>query len=268
MPLNSSTIATGSPWLSVRAVQRISSPVSPDSIVHNRHQMMPAGNRSCSLKSRAFTLVELLVVIAIIAILAVLIMPAFDNARSTANQTKCLNQLRQIQTACISYAGENNGMFPTAARQYGFPHELDNYSSTLGKYLSAPRSTTMFCCGELSTVRNPSTTLYDTTYTTYQYFNFTSIQGTYEGTFSTAKPNLTSMATAPSNIAMWGCLTAKKTDGTALAHHEPLVNKPISGMNAVYPDGHAQWVVGADLEAYWNGSNLDFYWPKPPSQSP
>jgi prepilin-type N-terminal cleavage/methylation domain-containing protein/prepilin-type processing-associated H-X9-DG protein len=53
---------------------------------------------------RAFTLVELLVVIAIIAILAALLLPALQAAKQRARKLGCLNNLKQLQTAWLSYA--------------------------------------------------------------------------------------------------------------------------------------------------------------------
>jgi prepilin-type N-terminal cleavage/methylation domain-containing protein len=51
----------------------------------------------------AFTMVELLVVMAIIAILVGLLMPAVQAAREAARQTQCRNNIRQIALACHNY---------------------------------------------------------------------------------------------------------------------------------------------------------------------
>lgn len=65
----------------------------------------------------AFTLIELLVVIGIIAILASLILPAIGSVRTKAESARCASNLRQIGTALMTFAGENNGYFPTAGAE-------------------------------------------------------------------------------------------------------------------------------------------------------
>jgi prepilin-type N-terminal cleavage/methylation domain-containing protein/prepilin-type processing-associated H-X9-DG protein len=60
----------------------------------------------------AFTLIELLIVIAIMAVLAALLLSALSQAKSRAQTTVCLNNLKQLQLAWLMYCDENGDQVP------------------------------------------------------------------------------------------------------------------------------------------------------------
>lgn len=61
---------------------------------------------------RAFTLIELLTVIAIIAVLAGLTLTGMGKIRSSARNTKCTSNLRQLGAAFQLYAADHRGVYP------------------------------------------------------------------------------------------------------------------------------------------------------------
>jgi len=60
------------------------------------------------MKRSAFTLVELLVVIAIIAILAALLLTAISQSKKRAQRIQCANNVRQLGTAVQLFVGDNH----------------------------------------------------------------------------------------------------------------------------------------------------------------
>jgi prepilin-type N-terminal cleavage/methylation domain-containing protein len=65
-----------------------------------------------AFRRQAFTLIELLTVIAIIALLVGLLLPAIAKVRETANMTKCQNAIKQVNLASINYSTNKSALPP------------------------------------------------------------------------------------------------------------------------------------------------------------
>ena len=64
------------------------------------------------IRRRAFTVIELLVVIGIIGVLMAILLPAIEHVRHQAYIDKCASNLRQISLAITIYEGDNHGYWP------------------------------------------------------------------------------------------------------------------------------------------------------------
>jgi prepilin-type processing-associated H-X9-DG protein/prepilin-type N-terminal cleavage/methylation domain-containing protein len=84
----------------------------------------------------AFTLIELLAVIAIIGVLAALLFPAINSSFEKGRSAACLSNLKQLASGVILYAGDNEGRTPS----FSSKNEQWRHMQVLSKYVSDPKS--------------------------------------------------------------------------------------------------------------------------------
>jgi prepilin-type N-terminal cleavage/methylation domain-containing protein len=90
---------------------------------------------------RAFTLVELLVVIAVIGVLASVLLPAFGEARHRARATQCGSNLRQWGLAYRQYADDNQDYLPRRGQGVQPLAQIDrpeDWFNALPPYFNSP----------------------------------------------------------------------------------------------------------------------------------
>ena len=90
-------------------------------------------------KNRAFTLVELLIVIAIIAILAAILLPALNSARERGRAAYCTSNVKQLATGYHMYWDDANMPLPPRMTRVGSGKPWLSWYWYLAPYVGLPR---------------------------------------------------------------------------------------------------------------------------------
>lgn len=82
-------------------------------------------------RSRGFTVIEIMVVIAVISLLSALTLAAFSLTRDNARRATCSSNLKQLYAASAMYAGDNNGLLPRYTTASNVTTRRDSGEATL-----------------------------------------------------------------------------------------------------------------------------------------
>lgn len=91
-------------------------------------------------KQKAFTLIEMLVVVAIIALLIAILLPSLSKARELSRQTACSANMKGIGTSCYIYQSDNLDVWPTSpfATEPNEPDPIVEYIENMGGGAGGP----------------------------------------------------------------------------------------------------------------------------------
>lgn len=110
-------------------------------------------------RRRAFTVLELLVVIVIVAVLAAIINPVYQRSAKSAQAAACVSNLRQIGTALNLYLGEHDMIMPKLqALRAKATDDVAVIDNTLDKYV--PNKAVFACPGDNAGLAAASGTSY------------------------------------------------------------------------------------------------------------
>lgn len=228
-------------------------------------------------RTRWFTLVELLVVLAIIGVLASLLLPALRRAKTMAVRVHCLSQQRQLAMATGAYVADHNGYLPNK-NGAGARYDLASRTGSVRElyyqgYLRDPR---FFRCPALVGNGGWNTNVkgyLDAGYLGYQYLGLStwlwSIPGAGPytwgaGVYWISAPRIVS----PSQYMLIGCNIID--DLAAQSYHNYMemnwtahARQQADGANIVMLDGTAKWYPYTRAPAYAASSGANFigpYW--------
>jgi len=200
------------------------------------------------MNMRRFTLIELLVVIAIIAILASMLLPVLSKAREKAEAISCLNQLKQINLACIMYSGDFNDRLPRLApyssgsAQSYIQDRVDPYLNADAVWLcpAADYNATYSVPSKYITSKGISYGVHDN----LVYCDFTDNLDHFGK--DTPRPLRRGAMKRPSEIFLWTdaayyTVWFRKTSGLDSGGTARMRFPHNNGCNVAFVDGHVEW---------------------------
>lgn len=215
------------------------------------------------MKRTAFTIIELLVVVAIIAILAALLLPALRNAKESGLRTACLNNVRQIGSSLMLYADDYNQWLPAPTVDFfssATPTVIDRrWPETTGFYPNYIPTIKPFFCPSNNRDRYAGAP-FCMPLPEYGLFGYESLfgnvcdPGAYGTHYVTRITDQTTGDPIAGRLLQDVCYDWGGVDSFTYNHVGN--NGKYTGVNSFYLDGHAEWLQSSRLiyKAGWGGA--------------
>jgi prepilin-type N-terminal cleavage/methylation domain-containing protein len=239
-------------------------------------------------RARAFTFIELLVVLAVVAFLATIFLRALANTEGSTLRTQCLNNLRQLGIGSTVCANDNNGFFVEAKPannntntpgtapfvQCDIFSYYTNELNAAGIPLVSSNAPSVWCCPDISGLPLPDAPNFPQWLIGYQYFG--GITQWTPGGQTGVIPGTHSPVKLTQSKPYW-CLAADlvvKINGTwggtesliatnfqaiekTWPPHREGTNAVPAGGNEVFVDGSASWCTVGTMHNFttWTAAN-------------
>lgn len=216
-------------------------------------------------KILAYTLIEILTVLAVIGLLLALLIPAFVSSKKEAYRKACLSNIRQVGMALIQYTQDHDGVFPPTTQSTfnasGVSHDKGEatWSDLLLPYV---KGAFPFCpIAEISDESDRRS--YECGYA--QNNDLIDRVATSEGKFvlggqSEAAVSLTSLTVSISEARVGIIGTNTPDDGDDPDHKNETKGaiRHDGGANYAFLDGHAKWHRPSDFVIVCDGTKPCF----------
>lgn len=189
------------------------------------------------LRRRAFTLIELLIVIAIIALLAAILFPVYGRVRENARRSSCQSNQKQVGLSIKQYLQDNDEKFPLSAvssAPYGWADAIQPYL----------KNTQVLHCPSDPAATNPSPSGYG--YSSY-FYNFL-LSGVTESKVVYSSCTIMNGDGKIGSSGDIGTARYALDGGTGVDQLADLSNahpqRHLEGANYAFSDGHVKWLKG------------------------
>ncbi len=205
-------------------------------------------NQRCS----AFTLVELLIVIAIIAVLAAILFPVFARARETARRASCQSNLKQISLGAMQYIQDYDERYPLGV----VAHSFSSYSTSFDLLQPYLKSSQVGICP--SDKNSASVNLYlpgskPVSYTSNARVTTSPFLG------EEPPPSLSQVGQSARLPLIWDAVNLSADPVPDVQ----VIRRHLEGANCMFADGHVKWVRWRP--ELWDTSRGVDYWDAAPN---